>query len=114
MSTDIETTRILRDSNPEMSVLVYLGGVPGTPMTAETFLTEYDARIEAAREEGARIMLDKMGDILYKMAAAGEFDEKPGEPENYAKGVLFGAKTQLEVARGALDEGLVDFSHKTS
>lgn len=110
MSTDTNVTKKLRDINPETIVTVAFNGTPDTGYTSESFLQDHDAAIVEARREGAEMMLDKMENILYQLAASGDFDDRPEYPPNYAAGVQYGAKVQLESARDALDKGLVDFT----
>lgn len=112
MSTDTNVTKKLRDISPDTIVTVAFNGTPETGYTSESFLADHEAAILEARREGAEMMLDKMENILYRLAASGEFDENSEYeyPPNYATGVMYGAKIQLESARDALAKGLVDFT----
>ncbi len=106
--TDTKLTSALRDVGMDTPIVVTTGGT-SVDSTAGDYISEHDAAIAAAREEGARMVLETMGDVLYHAVSDDGFI-KSGFTADEADIIAQGAAAQLDAARYALDTGVIDFT----
>lgn len=109
----------MRDIHPDEVVSIGVGKSL-INATAEDYLAEHDKAIAEARKEGAKILLERIGNKIYNIEAEGKFDNAEG---TFHDGLVRAFRDILEeqgaeVAAGAvtLDEvidGVVDFTNAT-